>query len=81
MADEITYIAPVDIGKGETALQSGIVGDGTPVITHDELCRCGSHEHYGETDYLRSSCVYCQCDLIRRVRADERTRVVDGTPL
>ena len=66
------YVAPVDIGKGDTPLQSGVVGDGTPVATHDELCRCLKHDHYGVTDNLRSTCVYCECALIARVRADER---------
>lgn len=75
------YIAPVDIGKGDHALQTGIVGDQTPVARHDPLCRCSTHEHYGPTDHLRSTCVYCQCGLIRSVREDERTRVVDGRPL
>ena len=81
MGKPFTYVAPVDIGKGDAALQSGIIGDGTLVVTHDPMCRCVKHEHYGVTDNLRSSCVYCECALIRRVRADERTRVVDGTPL
>jgi hypothetical protein len=77
----ITYIAPVDIGTGDTPLQMGIVGDGTPVVTHDGLCPCQGHKHHGPTDYLRSTCVYCKCELIALVRADERTRVVDGRPL
>jgi hypothetical protein len=77
----VTYIAPVDIGPSDKPLQTGIVGDGSPVVTHDGLCPCASHLHTGDNDHLRSTCIYCRCDLIARVRCDERTRVVDGRPL
>ena len=78
---EINYIAPVDIGKSDKPLEAGIIGDGTPVVTHDVLCACNKHPHYGPNDHLRSTCVYCECKLIGRVRADERTKVVDGRTL
>jgi hypothetical protein len=77
----VNYIAPVDIGPSDQPLQSGVSGDGTPVITHDPMCPCSNHPHYGITDYLRSTCCFCACPLVARVRADERTRVVDGRPL
>jgi hypothetical protein len=77
----VKYVAPVDIGPSEAPVQAGTVGDGTPVITHDALCPCSDHPHYGVTDYLRSTCTFCACALVAKVRADERTRVIDGRPL
>jgi hypothetical protein len=72
------YVAPVDIGKSDTPLLRGTLGDDTPVITHDPLCPCMGHEHQGATDYLRSTCVHCRCDLIAKIRADEWARIKDN---
>ena len=43
-------------------------------MTHDPLCPCNepSHTHY---EYAPSGlCTYCRCDLIGKVREDERTK-------
>lgn len=40
-------------------------------MIHDELCPDAKHPHYGEA----TSCVYCQCYLIGRVRENERERM------
>jgi hypothetical protein len=76
----VKYVAPVDIGQGERP-KVGFVGDGSPVVIHDALCRCNHHTHYGENDHQRSTCAYCDCSLIEAVRKDERGKVVDGRAL
>lgn len=46
-------------------------------MTHDPLCGCNSpsHVHY---EYSPSRlCVYCRCDLIAKVRADERDSAIE----
>lgn len=40
-------------------------------IEHDELCPDAKHPHYGDA----TSCVYCQCYLINKVRESERERM------
>jgi hypothetical protein len=75
------YVPPANVKSDEDKKQTGFIGDGTPVVQHDELCPCASHPHFGDNDHLRSACSHCRCGLIRKVRVDERTRVVDGRPL
>lgn len=74
----MTYVPPANAGPTER-LQVGYVGDGTPITTHDPICPCKSHDHYGDNDHLRSTCSYCQCDLIKRARDSERSAMMaDG---
>jgi len=44
-------------------------------VTHDPLCPCQSHKQ-PHIQYLSGVCHYCQCDLIAKVRADEREQTV-----
>ena len=37
-------------------------------MTHDPMCPCASHTH------APPGCLLCRCDLIARVRADERAK-------
>lgn len=44
-------------------------------MTHDPLCLCATHKS-PHIQHLNGVCHYCQCDLIARVRADERDQAV-----
>lgn len=66
MSKNIKYVAPVIVGP-DIKPTNEIINDGTPVITHHELCVCNDHPHYGHNDHLRSTCSYCQCFLIKKI--------------
>lgn len=44
-------------------------------MTHDPLCSCESHKQ-PHIQHLNGVCHYCQCDLIVKVRADQRDKAV-----
>ena len=43
--------------------------------THDPLCPCESHGLH-HIQFLSGICHYCHCDIIAKVRADERAKYV-----
>ena len=45
-------------------------------MTHDPRCPCESHRQ-PHIQHLSGVCHYCQCDLIAKVRTDERQRFAD----
>ena len=45
-------------------------------MTHDPLCLCATHKS-PHIQHLNGVCHYCQCDLIAKVRADERDKTLD----
>jgi hypothetical protein len=41
-------------------------------MTHDPMCPCESHKQ-PHVQHLNGVCHYCQCDLIAKVRADQKS--------